>query len=247
MCKIVVYTAITGNYDNIKPLSYVNTNFDYLCFTDYEYTGVIPEPWKQIRMPPAKWCNKDLARYIKMNVHEILPNYEASVWIDGNIDIINNIEGLVFDALKKGGASSYQHWGRNNINEEMIECAKIGYDSIFILLKQMKQYGNEGFISNELYETNVLIRDHTNSTISEFSKIWWEQYMQYGKRDQYAFTYAAWKSGLNIHNLGRHDPRFIKKYFSYFPHKNGKSIKLYRIKQLINKITNRITLRIIKM
>lgn len=129
----------------------------------------------------------------------------------------------------------------------MIECAKIGYDSIFILLKQMKQYGNEGFISNELYETNVLIRDHTNSTISEFSKIWWEQYMQYGKRDQYAFTYAAWKSGLNIHNLGRHDPRFIKKYFSYFPHKNGKSIKLYRIKQLINKITNRITLRIIKI
>lgn len=32
--KIVIYTAFTGNYDNLKEPEYIDENCDYVCFTD---------------------------------------------------------------------------------------------------------------------------------------------------------------------------------------------------------------------
>ncbi|TBM00964.1 DUF616 domain-containing protein [Hafnia paralvei] len=249
MNNFVVYTAITGNYDDIKPLSYVSKNLDYLCFTDYDFNGLIPAPWKQVRLPKSVWSNKDLARYCKMNIHEILPHYKGSMWIDGNIDIINNVDDLIKDSICISPISSYEHWSRCNIYQEMEECAKIGFDSVFILKNQVNFYNQEGFISNELFETNVLIRDHTAHCFHDLSALWWSQYVKFGKRDQYSLTYAAWKFDVKINNLGIHDPRFVNKYFSYSSHASNDKIKFskFDLMKKLNKLLNRLALLIVKI
>nr|WP_302444095.1 glycosyltransferase domain-containing protein [Hafnia alvei] len=249
MNEFVIYTAVTGCYDKIKPLSFVNPNFDYLCFTDYKFKGLVPYPWKQIRLPESHWTNKDLARYCKMNVHELLPQYKGSMWIDGNIDIIADVEKLIVNSINKSSISSYQHWCRDNIYQEINECAKIGFDNIFVLKKQIKFYHQEGFVSDELFETNVLIRDHCDKCFHQLSQLWWEQYTKYGKRDQYSLTYVVWKMGAKINNMGPHDPRFINKYFSYSGHTSisgNKKIKI-EFRKKINKIFNRLALLIVKI
>ena len=58
-------------------------------------------------------------------------------------------------------------------------------------------------------------------------EFWWLEYIQGGKRDQYSFTYSAYRININILSLGVHDPRITKAFFDYSKHKvncTGKKI-----------------------
>lgn len=46
--------------------------------------------------------------------------------------------------------------------------------------------------------------------IIKMHNIWWSEYWRGGKRDQYSFTYSAFKVNESIFSLGEHDPRVVK-------------------------------------
>ncbi|MFG0729879.1 glycosyltransferase domain-containing protein [Photobacterium damselae] len=236
MNKILVYTAVTGGYDSIKEIDNIENNIDYYCITDEHFKGEVPYPWKHIILRNSKKDAKNLARYCKMVPHRLFPNYDVSIWIDGNISIKGEISMLLNDALKKGNIASYDHWGRNNIYQEFQECALIGHDFAWILDKQLKYYKDAGFESNSLFETNVLIRRHNDHNVKKTMELWLEHYDTFGKRDQYSFTFVCFKNNEHIVSLGRHDPRYIKKYFDYHGHLSTKRTIKLRMKRLLNLI-----------
>lgn len=240
--RIIVYTMITGNYDSVQPVIHHNTAIDYICLTDSKFKGIVPKPWKHMRLPPSSLNFKDLARFCKIHPHLLFPQYEQSVWVDGNISICGNIKELVDSSLLESNIALYDHWGRNNIFQESIECALIGHDYAWTLHKQMKKYKREGFKSTSLYETNVLIRRHCKNSVIKSMQYWWEEYETGGKRDQYSFTYSVAKAGESILSLGQHDPRLIQEFFKYHQHKinTSKSVKLI-FKRLINRIYIAVT------
>lgn len=233
--NIVVYTAVTGSYDNLSPVK-KEDGIDYIAFTDQDFSGILPSPWVNIRLPPSRLNNKDLARYCKLNPQKLLPLYEKSLWIDGNIEIKNSVEELINEVLEHDLVASYDHWYRDKTEQEFLECALLGHDFILKLRKQYKKYVASGYSSYNFFENNVIFRKHMNDTVIKMHQLWWQEYINGGKRDQYSFTYASYKMGIKIKSLGLHDPRVVKKYFDYKSHSKSKPIKekiLMRINRII--------------
>lgn len=226
MNRLVIYTAVTGRYDDLSKII-SEQGVDYICFTDYSFSGVIPSPWKQIMLPDSKLNNKNLARYCKLNPHLLLPQYEHSLWIDGNIVIKNQIKDYVLDVLSKCDVASYDHWWRDKTEQEFYECARQGFDPVWKLKKQLSTYQNDGYVSNGFFENNVLLRNHNKPRLVAMQNEWWGEYLKGGKRDQYSFTYAAFKNHVKIHSLGVHDPRIKKVYFDYKEHRRRRPINQY--------------------
>ncbi|MDK7031538.1 DUF616 domain-containing protein [Klebsiella grimontii] len=235
MEKIAVYTAITGSYDDLKPVLCIEPSFDYICFTDYDFKGKIPAPWLHIRLPKSSLVNKDVARYCKLNPHKLLPMYTSSVWIDGNISIKSEISNLVIGVLTSSDVASYQHWGRDATEQEFYECARCGFDYAWQLKAQLQRYYDDGYSSADFFENNVIFRNHMKPSLIMMHDIWWLEYLKGGKRDQYSFTYAAYKAGVIIKSLGMHDPRIKKMFFDYSQHAKNRPLK-----QTIIKIVNRL-------
>lgn len=234
MKKGVIYTAVTGGYDDFKH-HFNDEQFDYVCFTDYNYTGLVPSPWFHVRLPPSKLNNKDLARYCKLNPHLLLPNYEFSVWIDGNIIIKSDIYSYVQNILANHQVASYEHWWRDQTEQEFYVCATQGFDYVWKLKRQFLRYKNDGYRSDNFYENNVIFRRHNNLQVVNMHNFWWGEYIKGGRRDQYSFTYSAFKTNVRIFSLGVHDPRILKKYFDYAEHVKSRP-KLQYIKILINRM-----------
>lgn len=226
MNKLVIYTAVTGHYDDLSDVS-PEDNVDYICFTDSQFQGRIPLPWKQIVLPESKLNNKNLARYCKLNPHKLLPQYNKSLWIDGNIAIINNVRDYAEQILSICDVASYDHWWRDKTEQELFECARNGFDPAWKLHKQLLRYKKEKYVSENFYENNVIFRNHMKENVIAMHDFWWSEYLLGGKRDQYSYTYSAFKNSINIKSLGTHDPRIVKQYFNYKGHKGKRPISQY--------------------
>lgn len=237
MNKIVVYTAITGNYDSLHSVNEIDEGVDYICFTDKNFNGAVPPPWTHVRLPESKLNNKDLARYCKLNPHILVANYEKSIWIDGNIIILSKLEKLIEEVLSQHDIAAYEHWGRDTTEQEFYECARYGFDYAWRLKKQCSEYYSDGYKSTDFFENNVIFRNHNVKKIKEMHDFWWAEYVMKGKRDQYSFTYAAYKHGVEIYSLGKHDPRIVKNYFDYVMHASSRPMA-----QLLTIIVNRLYL-----
>ena len=93
---LVVYTASFGKKDYlIEPSTKgEGAKVDYICFTDDPEIGKIGGekcPHWQIRvmdrLPQFKDKPRHEAKYYKVNSHEVLPEYKASLWLDCNIEL----------------------------------------------------------------------------------------------------------------------------------------------------------------
>ena len=88
----VIYTCITGGDDELLPIKYITPGFDYICFTD-DLTMHVPYNW-QLRPIPEElqgYSKVKQQRLIKIQPHKYLPEYEESIWIDGSIEIVGDL------------------------------------------------------------------------------------------------------------------------------------------------------------
>ena len=79
--KYVVFTVIVGGYDTIKQPAVVDDRFDYVIFSDVpiKESGI----WEVRPIDYATEKNWLKARYPRLNTGKVLPEYEASLYIDG--------------------------------------------------------------------------------------------------------------------------------------------------------------------
>ena len=198
--KIVVYTCITGGYDNLIKPSIVTPGVDYVCFTDNpELKSNI---WK-IRPIPEEllgYSKVKQQRGVKILPHRYLPEYDISIWIDANVDTKGNLneylKGLDFT---KYSVFIPEHPARKCIYQEKEMCVKIKKikgDQIKIAERQMQRYKDEGFPANYgLVQSNIVIRKHNDEYSKKLMELWWSELKDYSHRDQLSFNYALWKVG----------------------------------------------------
>ena len=106
---MVIYTTITGGIDKLREPEVVTPNASYICFTDD--SNVKSDIW-QIRPMPVTKFNDDHVRrskMIKILPHVFLPEYEISVWVDGNVSIKEDISHFVEMSLLKHDLAFYRH------------------------------------------------------------------------------------------------------------------------------------------
>ena len=218
--KKVVFTSITGEYDTLIQPPIIDDSFDYICFVKKgqrhsEKEGV----WRIEEIPFECENDRQLSRYPKLLPHIVLPQYDYSLWIDGNVSINDaQLYEIINQKIEEGVLySGVNHWERDCAYDEAAEIAFWAKDKFWSLFKAIMFLKKEHFPRHYgLYENNVIFRKHNDTTIVEFDKLWWH----YAKRDQLCHPYCLKKFGIGFDYLvpknycTRNHP-----YFFYVDHK----------------------------
>lgn len=198
MCynKIVCYTCITGNYDILKQPYVVSKNIDYICFTDniHMHSGV----WKSLPIPDElKYLNNvKKQRIIKICPHRYLKDYDISIWVDGNIQIKDDLNKFIaqYD-LNENFLYTRIHPKRNCIYDEADTVIKMHKDCDDIIQKQLDTYKCDGYPKHiGMVETGILLRKHNDNKCQLLCNDWATELLKYSHRDQLSFNYVCWKN-----------------------------------------------------
>lgn len=199
--KYVIYTSITGGYDKIPDYKYLDPEFDYICFSNEYENGSYVGHWKIKNISQKIKDPRRLSRFPKMNPHLVLPEYEYSVWVDGNISIISS---NVYDEIKKqikGNVlwSGIIHPDRDCVFEEIKFCLSKGKDTVYNLIKtglflRLHRFPRQA----GLLENNFLIRKHTDPAIIKVDADWWNLYKNFSWRDQITLPYVLSDKNFRI-------------------------------------------------
>lgn len=212
----VIYTCVTGDYDIPRVHKYYNPDWDYIFFTDNE--NLIKKKkfsmWEIRRIHEVEGLNNHyLNRWHKLFPNKLFPDYNISVYIDGNIRIMSEtfFQDIQKKINKNAKFSSTYHPERNCLYDEAIRCIKKGLDEKEIIEKQIKDYRNEGFPSKfGMHEANILLRKHNDSQIIKLMQHWWNEVNNKAKRDQLSLTYCLWKMNFKLEYLDRKSYRYQK-------------------------------------
>jgi hypothetical protein len=200
--RFAVYTAITQNYDTLKPQPpQAIESSELLAFLDPDTAAACAghsRGWRIAAFDPPAGDGHRGARYPKINAHLVLPDAEYSLWIDASIGIVCPfpLRRLVELFLGDCDLCVFRHYARRSIYEEAEACIAYGLDRPEIIEAQMARYRSEGLpATTGLIEAPVLLRRHTKA-IRALNEAWWAEIVQGSRRDQLSFNYVAWKLGL---------------------------------------------------
>jgi len=221
-----------GGYDRIKKPKYSNPDWDYICFTNNKKLKIQDNFCKVIYVYDKDLDDSRLSKKIKINFHKYVNDYDLSIYLDGSMRVLGNLDEFVNDFLPLGedcyDMSISKHPYRKCAYSEAESCKGAKLDSEIVINNQMQKYKKDGFPSDYgLVCAGVIIRRHNVKTIERFCELWWNEVRDHSKRDQLSFNYSFWKSGVT--NI-----KFIKagimngkktKYIKRGKHKYGKSKK----------------------
>lgn len=207
----IVYTAIFGDYDDLKEPMFPSTDWKYVCFTDQG----IESPLWEIRKVPVMECGPaKTARYYKIMFHKVIET-ELSLWVDGTFIINTDLDRWwkrftpPFTAI--------QHPFDNCIYKDAQSCIELGKGDRRLIERQVAFYKAVGIRKDSgLIASGILMRQRMKS-VNDFCRTWWEQVRAWSSRDQIAYGYAKWKHP-NVVNLTEWDYT-TQKEFVHIPHK----------------------------
>lgn len=196
---IALYTALTGTYDELIQPRIVDPEFRFFCFTDN-----IKEPrngvW-EFRDIPFLTDNKQiLSRFPKMHPHLLLGDFDYSVYVDANIEILDD---TLYKSVKNLISQNVSLAG---MKHQEVECAYVEGLRIFTtgkernireIIKTLRFLKRENFpYDYGMYEANVIFRKHHDPGVIKQCELWWNCFLNYVKRDQITYSYTLWKNNI---------------------------------------------------
>lgn len=158
---------------------------------------------------------------MKICPHRYLPEYDVSVWVDGNIEILCDIWSEFLPTLdfSEHDVWTRKHPSRDCIYDEEIAVVALGKADISETRRQMVSYAREKFPQHYgLCETNIMARKHNSKGCADLMNLWCSQILNYSHRDQLSFNYCLWKLDYTI--------GFIDGMFR--PSCNGSMFRIYK-------------------
>lgn len=203
--SLVIYTCIIGGYDPLIEPFEKPEDIDFVCFVGPgEKTCERVGAWQIRELPPLYGDKTLLARYPKMHPHELLQEYECSLWIDGNIAIL---DGTLYEILRAKAASGVLYSGvphpdRDCLYDEARKCVDMGYLSWSELLSLRSTLRRSGFPRHYgLLENNLIFRRHMDPAIVRLDSLWWEKVLGCCRRDQLSLMPLLRSEGISYDSL----------------------------------------------
>ncbi len=201
--KVAVYSCIVGAYDEILEPLYLNDNIDYFLFTDQVIKS--NSIWKKIDITQFEEYNSTnataLNRKIKILPFNYLKNYDYSIYIDGNIQVVADLMPLVL-GMKNAALAVHTHAIRDCVYKEANGIDLLKKADPQKVYEQLMRYKEEGFPEHYgLFQNSILIRNHKNENCIKLMSLWWEEYSKQFTRDQLSLPYVIWKMKLNLNEV----------------------------------------------
>ncbi len=197
--KIVVYTAIVGDYDDVKLPEYLDSKLDYVLFTDQsssDYGIFSARPIPYFHEDPTR-----AARYVKTHPHILLNDYDIAIWVDASVLITGDIEKMIDGFIESGlPVGAIPHPDRKSVYDEAAACIRLGKEDPEEVGEQIHHYRSLRFDCDDLIESGFMMFD-LSKEIKHFFDIWWAEIDTFTKRDQLSINYALKRSGLEWHPI----------------------------------------------
>lgn len=208
--KCALYTVITGGYDQLKDPEYIDPDWDYYCFTD-DGSQLSSDVWKIIVLDnPKGYSAQLLQRWAKLHPHEVLQEYDHTVYVDGKITVKGDLREYINTYSRGSGMLCFPHFSRNTLSQEADAILYYKKADAVAVRAQVKAYYDRGYDDSfQLVDTACLIRSGRDERLKKTMEDWWQELVNRTARDQLSFVYACWKNGYryDISNLSiEHNP-----------------------------------------
>jgi hypothetical protein len=210
---MTVYTAIFGDVDELKEPFKVSDGWEYVCFTDQNFTSNI---WDVRKVPVMEFGSQKTARWYKINFHKCIED-SLSLWVDGTFIINCDLNAWWEDRFHEPMTTIF-HPFDDCIYKDARSCLSGGKGDPKKIEQQTEFYRHIGIKrSSGLISSGILMRENTMS-VKKLCTTWWQQVESWSSRDQIAFGYAQHKHP-GVHKSIRWD--YTKEVdFIHIPHKN---------------------------
>lgn len=191
----VIYTVLVGNYDHLKQPKVTDNGYDYVCFSNdikEQKIGV----WEIRKIPFKNADNTRVSRYPKIMPHMVFPNYDYSLYIDANIQIVNSELYRVINEKTEDDCLICQvpNIFRDSIYKDIEIAYRRGKVDFHGAKRQYRHLKDEDFPDHfGLFENNVILRKQNDPCVVAISEAWWKEYCEYTHRDQFSLMYVYWK------------------------------------------------------
>ena len=156
--------------------------------------------------------------------------YDVSIWVDGNVEIIGDLNEFINSHIKNNCYIYVpEHPSRDCIYEEEKAVLSMKKDVKKNTEQQINRYMLENFPKNNgLLQSNILLREHNNEKCIEIMVSWWEEVKNGSHRDQLSFNYISWKNpSVKISYMGKNisDSIWFHWNKTHQKHKNQKNLR----------------------
>lgn len=200
--RMVIYTAIFGDYDNLSDPPYSN-ECDFVCFTDNQK---LQSNVYKIVVGPSNYLDpRKSAKIYKIRPDLFLQEYDYSVWIDGSVVIKDKkFYKFAYKIIKKYDMAFLKHPDRNCLYNEADACINLQKDDAQKIIKQTERYKKDNYPTrNGLIAGGVIFRNNKSRKVQEINENWWDEIMQGSIRDQLSFNYVAWKNNFKYFEINK--------------------------------------------
>ena len=215
-----VYSSIIGHHDPSWPVIHGIPGASHSRVTDNPSLAT----WGQWRNRPVEFRGGTparSARWAKTHPHWLFPEHRWVVWMDGNLVLVGDVEGL-FERFKLSGLpmAAIPHPVRNDVDEELEACVRRSKDDSTTLQLARKRLGPDPGVG--LWETGFCFFDTEHPKFRMLVSIWWSLIESGTHRDQITLPYAVSQAGVEIHAiLPRGESVRSDKRFALIPHNHA--------------------------
>ncbi len=194
MSQPVCYTALFGNYEELKDPTVITPGWRYICYTDQPLTSKV---WEIIQIKiPAEFSPQLFARYFK--IMEFV-DFERSFWVDASFIIDTDLNEWWSQHFTKGISAPKHPW-RDCVYEECMDCIISKRGDREQVDAQMNEYKALGIPQhNGIISSGLLMRENTPDVIA-FCERWWAELVKRSVRDQISFARVAWEMPDIVHS-----------------------------------------------
>lgn len=223
--RFVVYKCVFDDYDVVLRPKYLSEDCDYVVVTDNEQLSA--PGWRKHVVSPEPFSSpKEANLFFRSSFHKQLSSYEASLYLDGNIQIARDIYALFEEFVKKGVALGLQaHPDRVSVKEEVEACIQFSkLQNIPDAWAELEHYRSLGFPDDVgVFETGIIFKNHCVSGLDDAMNTWYSEFRKFGQRDQMSLPYVIWKTGVSYstRSYGLRNPE--PEFFFLYPHWKSRS------------------------
>jgi len=181
--RLAIYSALTGDYDDVHELLYKEEGVDYLLFTNNP--SLKSKTW-QVVIVESELDDVLLSREIKMLPYKYLGDaYDMSIYIDANAVIYGELSNLTKYLTGEKTFAVSRHWERESVKEEIEACVRLRGVDKKEAEKQYEKYMQDGFQDDQpLLECGLLVRRHKDQKLQRLMQVWFEEFKNGIRRDQ---------------------------------------------------------------
>jgi hypothetical protein len=188
--SVVVYTAIIGNYDELRAPAVVDPDLDYVAFVD-DWIQQVPGPWIPRRYYHGHGTDRLTARFIKTHPHLLVPDYEVSVWVDAAFQIQRLTAQGAAQSLEGKAIAFFTHPDRDCAYDEaqtVIDHELDTVESVERMVEVLKAGAHPAHAG--LVATGVMIRRHHQPALVRAMDRWWNLIAAHSGRDQLSINFV---------------------------------------------------------